>query len=100
MRKTMRIGRALTLTLTLLAMACAAGCNGGNKRPYAASQAVLTFENAEWVELDGRLILVGATWTTEKGMTLEDVRYNFRRGVVLTPGFAAEILQTFAKEKP
>jgi len=46
------------------------------------------------------LILVGATWETEKGMTLEDVRYNFRRGAVLTPGFAAEILQTFAKEKP
>jgi len=87
------------LTLMLLAMACAAGCVE-NKRPYAASQSVLTFEGAEWVELDGRLILVGATWKTEKGMTLEDVRYNFRQGVCLTPGFAAEILQTFAKEKP
>ena len=87
------------LILMLLATAYAVGCIE-NKRPYAANQSVLTFEDAEWVELDGRLILVGATWKTEKGMTLEDVRYNFRRGAVLTPGFAAEILQTFAKETP
>jgi len=99
MRRTKRTNLLPILILTLLATAYAVGCIG-NKRPYAASQSVLTFEGAEWVELDGRLILVGATWETEKGMTLEDVRYNFRRGAVLTPGFAAEILQTFAKEKP
>ncbi|HUT60678.1 MAG TPA: hypothetical protein VNA25_22765 [Phycisphaerae bacterium] len=98
MRWTMRTRWLPTLTLMLLAVAFAAGCIE-NKRPYAASQGVLTFDNAEWVELDGRLILVGATWKVEKGMTLEDVRYNFRQGVCLTPGFAAEVLQTFAKEK-
>ncbi|HUX01239.1 MAG TPA: hypothetical protein VMY35_09715 [Phycisphaerae bacterium] len=98
MRWTMRTRLLLILTPMLLAVAFAAGCIE-NKRPYAASQGVLTFEGAEWVELDGRLILVGATWKVEKGMTLEDVRYNFRQGVVLTPGFAAEVLQTFAKEK-
>jgi len=98
MRWTMRTRLLLILTPMLLVAVCAAGCIE-NKRPYAASQGVLTFEGAEWVELDGRLILVGATWKVEKGMTLEDVRYNFRQGVCLTPGFAAEILQAFAKEK-
>ena len=87
-----------TLILTMLVLACAAGCV--NKRPYAASRSVLTFEDAVWAEVDGELYLVSARFKAEKELTLEDIGYNFRRGAVLTPGFLAELMQAESEELP
>jgi hypothetical protein len=93
--------RLLVLTLMSSVIAFAAGCAGtaSNKRPYAASEAVLVFEDAVWAEEGGRLVLKSARWRAEKEMTVEDVRYNFRRGAVLTPGFLAAILDKLEAEK-
>jgi hypothetical protein len=57
------------------------------------------FEDAVWAEVDGWLVLRSARWRAEKEMTVEDVRYNFRRGAVLTPGFLAAILDKLEAEK-
>ena len=84
--------RLLVWILIASAIGFAIGCNAASKRPYAASEAVLTFENAQWIEVGGKLYLLSADWKMEKEMNMEDLRYNFRRGAVLTPGFLAKIL--------
>ena len=81
------------------AIGFAAGC--GAKRPYASAEAVLTFEDGEWAQAaDGSLVLISARWRTEKEMNLEDVRYNYREGAVLTPGFLAAILDRLETKSP
>jgi hypothetical protein len=47
-----------------------------------------------------RIVLLSATWRPEKGLTIEDVQYLFRGGIVLTPGFGAKVLETFEEAKP
>jgi len=92
--------RLLVWTLMLSATVFAGACAGtASKRPYAASEAVLVFEDAVWAEEGGRLTLKSARWRAEKEMTIEDVRYNFRRGAVLTPGFLAAILDKLEADK-
>ena len=96
-RKTRRT-RLLTIwTLTALALVCVAGCGGG-KRPWSGEDSVLTFKDAVWVQVGDEFVLLRATWRVEKGLTLEDLEYLFRGGIVLTPGFGAEVLQKFADE--
>ena len=105
MRKTRRTTRLTTWILIASALAFAAGC-GGAKRPWSGEESVLTFEDAVWVELaptrtgERRIVLVSATWRPEKGLTIEDVQYIFRGGIVLPPGFGAKILKTFEEAKP
>ena len=105
MRKTTRTRRLTARILIALALAFAAGC-GGVKRPWSGEESVLTFTDAVWVELaptrtgERRIVLVSATWRPEKGLTIEDVQYLFRGGIVLTPGFGAKILETFEEAKP
>ena len=80
----------LGLTLMLLAASCATGCVG---RPYAAYRGVAVFTDATWAQdADGGWHLVSAKWTFEKPLTAEDVRYQFREGRVLTPGWLEEIM--------
>ena len=81
----------------MLALVCATGCA---ERPYAASRAVLTFEDAVWVEVNDEFCLLSATFEAEKGLTLEDMQYNFRRGAVLTPGFLAELMKAEKEDLP
>ena len=106
MRKTTRTTRLTTWILIASALAFAAGCGGGAKRPWSGEESVLTFTDAVWVELaptrtgERRIVLVSATWRPEKGLTIEDVQYLFRGGIVLTPGFGAKVLETFEEAKP
>jgi len=89
-RKTRRPMLWLGLTLMLLAASCATGCVG---RPYAAYRGVAVFTDATWAQdADGGWHLVSAKWTFEKPLTAEDVRYQFREGRVLTPGWLEEIM--------
>lgn len=68
------------------------GCNGSNKRPYAASDAVATFKEASWkVNEKGENYQVQALWFFEKEMTHEDIVYQYREGIMITPGFWAVI---------
>lgn len=97
MRKTRRLTLWLGLTLTLLAASCATGCGG---RPYAAYRGVAVFTDATWAQdADGEWHLVSATWAFEKGLTPEDIRYNFREGRVLTPGWLEEIMNRLVEER-
>ena len=90
MRKTTRPMLWLGLTLMFLAVSCATGCVG---RPYAAYRGVAVFTDATWAQdADGEWHLVSAKWTFEKSLTAEDVRYQFREGRVLTPGWLEEIM--------
>lgn len=105
MRATRRTRRLTTWILILSVLAFAAGCGGG-KRPWSGEESVLTFEDALWIELpptmtgERRIVLLSATWRPEKGLTIEDVQYLFRGGIVLTPGFGAKVLETFEEAKP
>jgi len=96
---TRRIRLLTILILTASVLAFATGC-GGAKRPWSGEESVLTFRDAVWVQVGDEIVLVRATWKAEKGLTIEDVRYLFRGGIVLTPGFGGKVLETFAKETP
>lgn len=90
MRRTRRLMLLLVAILTAWGLSCATGCNG---RPYAAYRGVGIFTNAVWAQDgDGDWHLVSADWQFEKDLTPEDVRYQFREGRVLTPGWLEEIM--------
>jgi len=95
--KTKRLTLWLALTLMLLAASCATGCDG---RPYAAYRGVAVFTDATWAQdAGGAWHLVSAKWSFEKDLAPEDVRYQFREGRVLTPGWLEEIMNRL-EEKP
>jgi len=79
----------------LLALACVvAGCGRVKDRAFPADRGVIALTDAEWAQTpDGRLVLVGGRFKAEKGMDLEDIRYNYRNVYLLTPGFVAELLE-------
>lgn len=99
MRATKRTRRLTTWILIGSVLAFAAGC-GGAKRPWSGEQSVLTFRDAVWVQAGDELVLLRATWRAEKGLTIEDVQYLYRGGIVLTPGFGARVLEAFKETKP
>ena len=96
MRKTRLPMLWLGLTLTLLAASCATGCG----KTYAAYRGVAVFTDATWAQdAEGQWHLVSARWAFEKGLTPEDIRYNFREGRVLTPGWLEEIMNRLEEDK-
>jgi len=78
--------------LVLVVVSCASGCV--NTRPYAASQSVACFTNAVWAkDDDGKWHMVSADWNFEPELTADDIRYQFREGRALTPGYFADVLK-------
>jgi len=58
------------------------------------------FTDATWAQDEsGAWHLVSATWAFEKGLTPEDIRYNFREGRVLTPGWLEEIMNRLVEKR-
>jgi len=88
--------RLIIWILTTLALGCASGCGGS----FPSDRGVITFENAKWAMVDGRLYLLEATFAPESKLTTEDIAYLFRRGVILTPGFAAELMGEEKEDLP
>lgn len=85
---------AVLAGLVALAALCATGCATRGSSPFAASQSTATFTNAVWAQDEaGRWWLVGADWDFEPEMKPSDIRYQYREGMVLTPGWYAEILK-------
>jgi len=91
---------AALAALVVLAALCATGCVIPDRPPYAASQSTAVFTNAVWAQDEaGKWWLVSADWDFEPEMKPADIRYQYREGKVLTPGWYAEILKRL-KEKP
>lgn len=88
------------MTLTSLVLLQETGCNGPEKRPYAATDSVATFRSAVWcVDEDGKWYQIEAVWQFEKEMREEDIKYQFREGVVVTPGNWARIQKKLVELK-
>ena len=96
MRKRSGTTRLIVLILTTLAVVCATGCGGS----FPSYRGVITFENAKWAFVDGHLYLLSADFLPESKLTEADVTYLFGRGVILTPGFAAELMQAEKEDLP
>jgi len=91
---------AALAALVVLAALCATGCAIPDRPPFAASESTAVFTNAVWAQDEaGKWWLVSADWDFEPEMKPMDIRYQYREGKVLTPGWYAEILKRL-KEKP
>ena len=78
----------------LPAALCATGCATPSSRAFAASETVAVFHDAVWAQDDaGRWHLVSAVWDFEPELTPDQIRYEYREGKVLTPGYFARVLQ-------
>ena len=100
MHRTMRRGlpTAALALLAALALSCGIGC--AIRPPYAARRSVACFTNAIWAQDEaGIWHLVRADWDFEPEMTPTDIRYQYREGKVLTPGFFEEILNRLEEDK-
>lgn len=80
----------------MLVVACASGCGGS----FASDEGVITFKNAKWAMVDGHLYLLSADFLPESKLTMEGIGYEFRQGVILTPGFAAELMGKEEEDLP
>jgi len=89
--------------LALLAgavVSCGISCGTPSRRPFAASESVAVFSDAVWAQDEvGRWHLVSATWEFEPELTPADIRYQFREGRVLTPGYFAQVLKRLQRLK-
>lgn len=82
----------------MLAVVCATGCIGGGSFP--AGRGVITFQNAKWAMVDGNLYLLSADFSPESKLTMKAIEYEFESGVIVTPGFAAELMGEETEDLP